>query len=125
MTITICSAPRHGARYAYANPRCNCPAAINRRNSYQRAARREYIPGRADNRRGPRFGVDEIAVERAVGGDRSLRLSVEERRAAIDQLDLLGLAAAETARRLSITVRTVQRQRARRAAQSRQEVPAA
>jgi DNA-binding NarL/FixJ family response regulator len=114
--ISVCSAPRHGARYAYGRDRCNCPAAADRRAAYKRWAPRKYIPGRIVNR------IDEAAVERAVGGDRSLVLTVDERRAAIDRLDALGFTATAVAVRLGITVRTVQRQRERRrAAESRRQ----
>lgn len=76
-----------------------------------------YVRGRASNRRGARTGVDPIAVERAAGGDRALRLTVAERRQAIDDLDALGeYSAADIARRLGCTRETVQRQRARRQA---------
>lgn len=111
-----CTAPNHGSRYAFADHRCDCPSARRRRRrSCER--RRSYVPGRQVNLAGSRTWFDEIAVERAVGGDRSLILSVPERSAAIDQLDKLGKSATEIAIRLGCTQRTVQRRRAKRRAE--------
>ncbi|MGW4467496.1 helix-turn-helix domain-containing protein [Micromonospora sp. NPDC004704] len=127
MILSVCHAPRHGARYAYGISRCDCLDAVEVRRERQRrqSARRPRVRGRAANRRGGWRGLDEIAVERAVGGDRSLVLTAEERRAAIDALDALGLNATEVAIRLGITTRTVTRQRARRRANQPAEGAAA
>ncbi|MBM0203241.1 hypothetical protein JNW90_09055 [Micromonospora sp. STR1s_5] len=116
MIIAICTASRHGTWYALARYGCKCPEAAedNRLRTRRKNQCKPYIRGRVSNMAGARTGLDPIAVERAVGGDRALRLTAAERRAAIDQLDALGLTATEVAVRLGTTVRTVQRQRARR-----------
>ncbi|MEU7590703.1 hypothetical protein AB0A95_30980 [Micromonospora sp. NPDC049230] len=116
MIIAICSAARHGTWYALRNYGCQCPEAVedDRRRSREKNRCRPYIRGRNSNKAGGRSGLDPIAVERAVAGDRTLRLTTVERRAAIDRLDSFGYTAAEVAVRLGITCRTVQRQRARR-----------
>lgn len=111
MTTIVCTAPRHGRRYAYGPDRCNCPAAVNRR----RHSRREYIPSRRP-RCGIRGGYDQVAVDRAVAGDVSIRLTEPELVEAVRQLDAKGLSGAEIATVLGITTRTVQRHRARRRA---------
>lgn len=53
--------------------------------------------------------VDDVAVRRAVEGDRGVRLNREERRAAIRALRDQGYGAPFIAGRLGITERTVQR----------------
>lgn len=68
--------------------------------------------------------IDPIAVDRAVQGDRSVRLSRVECRAAVEQLEHRGWSAKQIGRHLGTTSRTVQRQRARRRT-TQQEVPAA
>lgn len=105
---TVCTAPHHGRRHAYGPNRCNCPSAVSRRRH-----RRRYIPGRASNRRGPRYGVDPVAVDRAVDGDQSLRLTVAERHEAIARLTRQGWSAARIAVHLGCTPRTVCRHRHR------------
>lgn len=116
MTTIICAARRHGTWYALKRYGCQCPDAAedNRRRTRDKNQCKTYLRGRISNRAGGRTGLDPVAVERAVGGDRALRLTAVERRAAIDQLDALGLTATEVAIRLGTTVRTVQRQRQRR-----------
>lgn len=61
-----------------------------------------------------RYTIDPVVVERAVNGDRGLRLTTRELWAAIDHLDRRGFSAAAISARLGITARTVHRQRARR-----------
>lgn len=113
--MTACTARRHGTRWAYRRLRCTCPGSeAERRAHYRQASARRYIPGRVSNRRGAYAGLDPVAVDRAVGGDRDVPLSRPERRAAIDRLDASGLSAAEIARRLGVTTRTVTRRRAAR-----------
>ncbi|ONH62326.1 hypothetical protein CcI49_02815 [Frankia sp. CcI49] len=56
--------------------------------------------------------VDEIAVERAVAGDPPEYLTVAERAEAIDRLLATGMSQLAAARRLKISVRTVQRRAA-------------
>lgn len=57
--------------------------------------------------------VDEVAVQRAVNGDRGMTLNHLERRLAVDQLTSRGLSAAEIADVLGITRRSVTRWRSR------------
>lgn len=116
MAVTVCTALWHRTWYALRHYGCVCPEAYedHRRRVRRSNANRPYIRGRAANLCGSRRGVDPVAVERAAGGDRALRLTVAERRAAIDLLDAQGFTAADVAARLGITVRTVQRQRTRR-----------
>lgn len=57
--------------------------------------------------------IDEVAVQRAVNGDRTLTLNHLERRLAVDQLTNRGLSAAEIADVLGITRRSVTRWRSR------------
>lgn len=61
------------------------------------------------------FDIDEVAVHRLRAGA-PVQANVTERRAAALQLTRAGLAAAEIARRLRVTKRTVQRYRQGQAA---------
>ena len=112
----VCRARVHESDYARQRGGCVCPVAWGEpfRRS-RRTWRPEYIPGRVHNLYGPRRCTvddpDEVAVERAAGGDRALVLAAIERDLAIDTLDRVGLSAAQVARRLGVTVRTVQRRR--------------
>jgi DNA-binding CsgD family transcriptional regulator len=56
-------------------------------------------------------GLDEIAVERALAGDK-LALTIEERRLVVDVLTRKGVTARAIAERLGITTRSVVRHRA-------------
>jgi hypothetical protein len=114
----ICRAREHDSESARRRG-CVCP--VDWGSPFRRpSAQRTYVPGRVINRHGPRRSTvlepDEVAVDRALGGDRSLRLAVTERDAAIDRLDRYGLSAQQIAHRLGITMRTVQRRRAMRRA---------
>lgn len=99
---------------------CVCPLAWGQpyRPPRPRPQRNYYVRGRSANLRGPhRCTVTEpdvIAVERFVGGDRSLTLAKVERDAAIDRLDRYGYSATQIALRLGVTQRTVTRRRAER-----------
>lgn len=57
-------------------------------------------------------GVDEVAIDRAMGGQRT-RLTIPERREAVRRLHGYGLTDQDTARRLHISDRTVLRIRQR------------
>jgi ParB family chromosome partitioning protein len=57
--------------------------------------------------------IDELAVQRAVGGDRSVRLNVSEREEAVRILSQQGLSDSDVAARLGVTARTVLRCRQR------------
>jgi DNA-binding NarL/FixJ family response regulator len=92
-------------------PSCHCPAATS---TPTRRSQRRYIPGRITNRAGSRTEpVDEIAIDRAVSGDTSIRLIPAERAAAVARLDRRGWSAARIAEHLGCTQRTVTRWRAR------------
>jgi hypothetical protein len=113
----ICRARIHDSAEAREQG-CVCPVAFGVPYRPARSApQRRYISGRLQNMLGPRLRTvtepDEIAVDRAVGGDQSLRLAVIERGAAIAKLDRFGLSASEIAVRLGTTQRTVERWRAR------------
>lgn len=103
-----CAAVRHNTTYAYDRFGCRCPEAVERR---RHAWRVRYRP--KGTFRYPRIngGVDPMAVERACGGDRDIRLTVAEMRAVIAQLSRQGRSAAQIAIRLGISPRTVQRYR--------------
>lgn len=114
----ICRARLHDSELARAGG-CVCPVGWGQ--PYcppRRPQQRTYVSGRRGNNRGPTRRTvvepDEIAVERFVGGDRSLTLAKVERDAAIDRLDRYGLSAREVAIRLGLTQRTVTRRRAER-----------
>jgi DNA-binding CsgD family transcriptional regulator len=72
--------------------------------------RRKRAPGLGGPRRRA-TDVDEIAVERAVAGER-LTLTLRERGLAIDRLTRAGLSARQIGLRLGISDRTVGRYRA-------------
>lgn len=100
-------ATRHG---------CRCPWALDAiRACHRERSRLTYIPGRrSHNLSGRRRGLDSVAVERAVSGDRSLVLSVPERAAAIAVLrDRERLTTVQIAHRLGVSIRTVDRHLAR------------
>lgn len=82
--------------------------------------RERYVPGRQHNKKGAhRTTVTEpdwVAVERALGGDRTLVLAKCERDEAIDRVDRHGASARQVAIRLGLSARTVQRRRAERRA---------
>lgn len=63
--------------------------------------------------------VDEVAVQRAIDGDRAVRLNVSEREEAVERLARQGLSDRNIAMRLNITDRTVLRCRQRRGVESR------
>ncbi len=66
-------------------------------------------------RKGQITGVDPIAVERAVMGDRPARMGMEERAAAIcELLDKRYITQREIARRVGVHIRTVARHARRR-----------
>lgn len=56
--------------------------------------------------------VDEIAVERRCQGDRTVSLNRDEAQAAFERLERAGLSAAQTAARLGVSQRAVDRFRA-------------
>ncbi|OKI47209.1 helix-turn-helix domain-containing protein [Micromonospora sp. CB01531] len=114
-----CPARHHGTWYAYLRLGCTHPEARDAYLAHKRREnrRRPYIRGRMSNRGSRRGPVDPMAVDRAVGGDRALRLTVDERQAAIDVLDAQGLSANAIAIRLGISARTVHRRRSARARQ--------
>lgn len=97
---------------------CVCPVDWGKKYQRPRTYPGVYVPGRGVNRCGPRRQTvtepDWAAVDRALGGDRSLTLAVADRYDAIDRLDQLGLSARQIAVRLGVTMRTVQRRRAER-----------
>jgi hypothetical protein len=124
----ICRARLHDSELARAAG-CVCPVGWGQPYRPPPPARpqRTYVRSQLGTqaRRGPHRTTvtepDEIAVERFVGGDRSLVLAKVERDAAIDRLDRHGMSAREVAIRLGLTQRTVQRRRTERR-QERQAV---
>jgi len=94
-------------------PRCVCPDSVDaRRAAHRKDGRRKYIQGYQQGSKGRRLGYDWVAVERAIEGDRHIVLTIQERAAAVARLTKQGASAAEIARRLRITARTVVRYRA-------------
>lgn len=77
-----------------------------------------HVRGNRDNWLGARPATvpqpDPIAVYRWLDGDRTIRLAVVDRWAAIDQLDRFGYSAAYVARRVGVSQRTVVRRRTQR-----------
>lgn len=65
--------------------------------------------------------LDEVAVDQAVAGCRRGPLTIAERRAVIDRLDVLGHSAAVIAERAGCTERTVVRRRKQRELDDRKE----
>jgi transcriptional regulator with GAF, ATPase, and Fis domain len=116
----VCRARVHETEEARRLHRCVCPVAWGRKPPKLERPQRSYIQGSRRNCRGAHrktvLEADWVAVERACGGDRSLILATLERDIAIDRLDSNGFSAAQTARRLGITTRTVQRRRSQRRA---------
>lgn len=113
MTATMtCPARRHGTADARKRHRCTCPDAVEALRRRERSYRqRTYVRGRAINCGPGAPGFDEIAVDRAVAGDRTVRLNALERWAAIDRLDARGMSARQVAEQLGVTTRTVTRRR--------------
>jgi transcriptional regulator with XRE-family HTH domain len=79
-------------------------------------------PIRPRRPRDPDRDVDEVAVHRALSGDHSVHLNRPERSEAVRIAALRGYPPEETARRLGVTERTVERWRA---AHRREQVAAA
>lgn len=59
-----------------------------------------------------RTAVDEVAVDRAAGGDRTVRLRRAERTEVVRRLTAAGMSAEQIAARMGTTARSVQRRRA-------------
>lgn len=59
----------------------------------------------------PRLQVDEVAVARALAGDRPTVMNLGERREAVARLRAQGASVAVTARLLKLSIRTVERYR--------------
>lgn len=112
-----CPAPMHDTLWAYTKHRCRCPAAVeaNTRRHREVNAKRTPIIGTRQPGRGrvanPR--LDMSRVREAVAGQQ-VELTSRELAAALDLYDRDGRSAAEVARRLGCTTRTVTRHRARR-----------
>lgn len=115
----VCQAPagRHGTSWRYRRWGCRCPEAIadekgRRQREARNRSRRHYIRGHQTNGGRRTADVDQVAVDRAAGGDRTVQLTPVERGAAVALLDRAGLTATQIALRLACTTRTVQRWRA-------------
>ncbi len=106
-----CTATWHSASsYAYRYRGCRCPetvAYVRKLWAGYRARERERCV-RAPTYMEP---VDEVAVQRAITGDR-VRLTPRERAIAIDELTKRGLTADEIGRRVGRCARQVLRYRA-------------
>jgi hypothetical protein len=96
------TAVNHGKRWTYDRHGCRCDPC--------RTARRAYDAKRP-NRSGRGTDVDEIAVEKACRGDRSVRLNGVEMAAAFAYLNAHGCSLRQIAERLGVTARTVSRWR--------------
>ncbi len=107
----MCPAPSHGTQYAYKIHRCRCPESLAAMRKYWRSvsARRPRGSGRhAPRVRDPE--VDEVAVERAMHGDR-VQLTVRERGLVVERLTAAGMSAVQIGLRLGMTSRAVVRYR--------------
>lgn len=102
--MTECPNPSHAMRWRGAtwSAHCGCPSCVALRSAHA-VKIRTALTARQD--------VDEIAVERAVIGDRPARLNKAERIAAAARLTRNGLTARQIATRLRVTPRTVTRYR--------------
>jgi hypothetical protein len=98
---------QHGTPSGYTRHGCrdNCPAPITCRAAYTTYKRDLRW------RRNGWDSFDEVAVERACDGDRSVQLSPDEMAAALTILEARGLSARVIAGRLGISQRTVVRWR--------------
>jgi len=103
----LCQASRHGTASAYKHARCRCPKAREAMRVYWRV---RYLPGERPAGKYRPNDIDEIAVERAMYGDR-VRLSVPERRLVASELTRRGYTARQIGVRLGVSWRTVQRYR--------------
>lgn len=104
-----CTARSHGTRRAYTYSGCRCPEALDAVSARDRSRR---PTGTRTGRRSRDPNPDLVAVERAVGGDRTVYLTVLELGLAIADLGRRGYSAKATARRLGVSDRTVTRHRA-------------
>jgi len=95
---------RGGSRRNYCSRRCRQDA----RNTLSAACR-----SRRRSPRGPR-PVDDIAIERACRGDRTVHLTRPEMAVAMARLYALKLPASAIAKRLGVTMRTAERHRPKR-----------
>lgn len=93
------------ARWRYG---CNCASCTERRGEFD--ARRSG--GRPRGSVAVYQDVDEVAVDRAVTGDRPAQLNKAERMAVTARLAVRGATLAETARALGVDPRSVVRYRA-------------
>lgn len=107
MTPDACTASTHGGYRAYRYHGCRCPEAVE----YMRARWRRKRPAgiRSGKPRNP--DVDTVAVDRAIGGDRSVLLTVQELNLAVAELTRRGQSARAIAVRLGVSDRTVTRHR--------------
>lgn len=102
----------HGTCHTYDAHRCRCGDCSRAK---WEAKRNRYIPSRhrlsGGKRRTP-LDVDDIAVERAIMGDRNVPLNGTEMRLVFAWMDAHRYTARAIAIRLGVTERTVQRWRA-------------
>ena len=105
-----CTADWHSvSSYAYRRRGCRCPetVAYTRKLAASQNARSRARHGKAPTYTEP---VDEIAVQRAMGGDR-IPLTPRERGLAISELTRRGLSVRQIAERIGYSSRQVLRYR--------------
>lgn len=111
-----CLAGLHDTLWAYREHSCRCPAAVEANTERHRRANRRRHPlrgTRPPGRRSIGADVDAGRVAEALAG-LHVDLNAAELAAAIDQYDRGGRSAADVARHLGCTTRTVVRHRAAR-----------
>lgn len=98
-----CEQPRGYGRKSFCGADCAAVLEAERKRRWQDEHRRASRPSRA-------VGADEVAVLRALRGER-MSLNRAERRLAVADLSRQGLSTAQTADRLGLSARTVTRHR--------------
>lgn len=107
-TVKTCLAPIHGVPKAYRRG-CRCPETYEAIRPIWAAASRARLAANGGFHVTDPY-IDETAVEAAVKGQR-VRLTWAERQDAYLRLEQQGMSAAQIARRLHVTPRTIQRRR--------------
>jgi transcriptional regulator with XRE-family HTH domain len=117
----MCTAERHDTWSAYRYDRCRCPGIVERVHATWRRRSAGRRTGRGQWSRAQH--VDEVAVRRAMTGERMV-LTIPERREAVRQLTKQGMSTLQIAHRLGISDRSVARHRAAtREEQTQEEQP--
>lgn len=112
----MCHAELHNTVRAYRDAGCRCPTIVDRMRRYWRAEDARRVARRTDLVIADL--IDEVAIERAMSGDR-VGLTPPERGIAITRLTDLGMSARQIAMRLHVAPRTVTRYRSGRVKSAR------